>query len=162
MIKPLHNIGRAICLAIPGFICFYGYGHKVDAHPGGTHSVHATGMTEHAVLPQERVITGTVSGESGERLPGASVVVKGTTVGTTTDFDGAFRLQVPSDAQVLVVSYIGYESKELNINNQTRIDVTLAPDLSTLQEGVVVGYGVQRKSDLTGAITSVRGAELTQ
>src|SRR5690606_33792278 len=105
---------------------------------------------------------GTVSAQDGERLPGASVVVKGTTIGTTTDIDGAFNLNLPADAQTLVVSYIGYEPAEVPVMGRTSFDISLTPDLETLQEVVVVGYGTQRKSDLTGAISSVKGSELAQ
>lgn len=153
MIKLLHTIGKVVCLAIPGFICFQGYGYELDRHPGEVSG---------ATFMQERVVSGKISNEDGEGLPGASVIVKGTAIGTTSDMNGDFRLSLPSDAQVLVVSYIGYQSQEVTINNRSQIDVSLSPDLSQLQEVVVVGYGVQKKSDLTGAISSVKGTELSQ
>lgn len=163
MIKFLRTIGKAFCLSIPGLLCFNAYGYELEALPGRTETGHsAFSRNESTLLIQERVISGTISGDGGEGLPGASVVVKGTSVGTTTDENGSYRISVPSDAQVLVISYIGYQVEEVTIGNRTQISVSLSPDLETLQEVVVVGYGVQRKSDLTGAVTSVRGAELAQ
>lgn len=104
-----------------------------------------------------QTITGTVSAEDGP-LPGASVVVKGTTRGTTTDFDGNFS--IAADAQnTLVFSYIGYESKEIVVGNQTSIDIVLQEG-NKLDEVVVIGYGTQRKSDLTGSVASVDAEDI--
>ncbi|NNE77313.1 MAG: TonB-dependent receptor, partial [Pricia sp.] len=95
-------------------------------------------------------------------LAGASVVVKGTTTGTQTDFDGNFTLDgVPSDA-TLVISYIGYSTRELAVDGQTTIDVTLSEDAEALDEVVVVGYGTQKKADLTGSITTVKSEDITK
>lgn len=166
MIKLLHTFGKVFCFALPGLIAIHGYG--IEMNPSGVavprtmELKKAEAFATHNLFVQERVIAGKVSSDDGEGLPGASVVVKGTSVGTTTDMNGDFRLSVPPDAEVLVVSYIGYASSEVTINNRTQIDVRLTPDLETLQEVVVVGYGVQKKSDLTGSITSVRGADLSQ
>ena len=111
---------------------------------------------------QDKSLTGKVVDENDEGLPGASVLVKGTSIGATTDSNGDFRLAVPDDAETLVVSYIGYATREVAIGGQSSITIALVQDLSTLGEVVVVGYGEQRKSDLTGAITSVRGEDLAQ
>ncbi|MEP6734056.1 MAG: TonB-dependent receptor [Chryseolinea sp.] len=110
----------------------------------------------------DKVISGRVVDENNQALPGSNVVIKGTTVGTTADADGKFSLSVPDDTQTLVVTYIGYAVQEITIGNRTEINISLQPDLSTLNEVIVVGYGEQRKSDLTGSITSVKGEDLAQ
>ncbi|HTE31928.1 MAG TPA: SusC/RagA family TonB-linked outer membrane protein, partial [Chryseolinea sp.] len=119
-------------------------------------------LTSAYAIAIEKIVSGRVVDDTSEPLPGANVVVKGTTIGTTTDSDGHYSLSVPDNADVLVVSYIGYASTEIQIGNQSVINVTLQTDLSTLSEVVVVGYGEQRKSDLTGAITSVKGEDIVQ
>ncbi len=101
----------------------------------------------------QNTVTGTVSDEMGP-LPGASVLVKGTTNGTQTDFDGNYTIDAPSNA-TLVISYIGFKTMEVAIDNQTTISVTLQEDASKLDEVVVTGYGTQAKKDLTGAVTVV-------
>lgn len=110
---------------------------------------------------QSRTVTGTVTDESDSPMPGVNVIIKGTTVGTTTDVNGNYTLQA-SNGDILVVSFIGYTAQEIQVANQTRIDLKLQEDVATLQEVVVVGYGVQRRSDLTGAIASVSGEDVRQ
>ena len=102
---------------------------------------------------QAQTITGTVSDATGP-LPGANVLVKGTTNGTQTDFDGNYTITAESDA-TLVFSYIGYKSVTIPVNGQTTIDVSLEEDASKLDEVVVTGYGSQAKKDLTGAVAVV-------
>lgn len=109
----------------------------------------------------QSTVTGTVTDESGAPLPGASVVVKGTTTGTQTDFDGNYTLEVAGDG-VLVFSYIGFQTQEVPINDQSTINITMAEDAAKLDEVVVVGYGTQRKQDLTGAVSVVKTDELAQ
>ena len=101
------------------------------------------------------MVTGTVLDETGAPLPGASILVKGTTTGTITDLDGKFSIDVASDA-VLVISYLGYNSEEVSVNGLTTLSIQLEPDSSELNEIVVVGYGIQKRSDITGAISSVK------
>jgi len=113
------------------------------------------------ILPQNR-ITGTVTGEDGLAVAGANVTVKGTTTGTITDADGKFTLTLPENAKTLIISFVGYLPQEVSIGNSLTIFATLLPDTQTLSEVVVVGYGQQRKSDITGAISSVKGRELVQ
>ncbi len=104
----------------------------------------------------EKIITGQVTDlENGESLPGVNVVVKGTTIGTVTDVDGNYRLTAPDDAQTLVFSSVGYVSEEIAIGNQTVINLALSPDIQSLSEVVVVGYGTQQRSDVSGSIASV-------
>ncbi len=106
------------------------------------------------------MITGTVVDGTGKPLPGASIVEKGTNNGTQTDFDGNFTLEVSSDNVVLTVSYIGFIAQELPIDGQTAFTIKLKEDTAKLDEVVVIGYGTVRKSDLTGAVSSIRGDEL--
>lgn len=108
----------------------------------------------------QSIITGTVSDASGP-LPGASVVVQGTTQGTQTDFDGNFTLETDSDA-VLVISYIGYHTQEIALDGNTTVSVVLTEDASLLDEVVVVGYGTQTRGDLTGSVASVDVSEATK
>ena len=114
-----------------------------------------------ATAQSQKTVTGTVlSSEDNSPLPGASVVEKGTTNGTSTDFDGKFSLNVASEATTLVVSFIGYVSQEVTITDG-ELTITLQADANALDEVVVVGYGTQRKSDLVGSVTSVELAEAT-
>lgn len=102
----------------------------------------------------QQAISGTVTDETGAPLPGATVIVKGTTNGTITDLDGKFIIDVDADA-ILQISYLGYSPKEVPVNGQSTIVVQLDPDNSQLNEFVVVGYGTQKRSDVTGSISSV-------
>ena len=143
---------KVLFMAWLGVICF------------GVHGKHISNIKSltHAAKVVERSITGKVTGETNEPLPGASILVKGTTIGTTSDSEGNFSLSVPDDAQTLVISFIGYATKEIVIGTQTVINVALELDMSTLGEVVVTGYGETRKSEFVGASTSVKGEELTQ
>ncbi|WP_426091804.1 SusC/RagA family TonB-linked outer membrane protein [Flavobacterium sp. DSR3-2] len=111
---------------------------------------------------ENRKITGVVLDESNLPIPGASVFVAGTTIATITDFDGKFTINVPANTTILSVSYVGFETKEINIENQTEIKVMLFESASQLDEVVVVGYGTQRKTDLTGAVGSIKSRDLMQ
>ena len=105
-------------------------------------------------------VSGKVIGPDGQGVPGATVVVKGTTIGTATDANGNFTLNVPNGTGTLVVSFIGYKTQEAPINNRSTVNVNLATDAKALQEIVVVGYGTQERADVTGAISSVQGEAL--
>ena len=109
-----------------------------------------------------QTITGKVTDENDDGLPGVNVLVKNTTVGTVTDIDGNYRINAPDDAQTLVFSSVGYTTEEVNIGDRTIINLSMVPDIKSLSEVVVVGYGTQRKSDLTGAISSVEPEEITR
>ena len=105
---------------------------------------------------QERSVSGTVIDlESGEALPGVNVLAKGTSIGTVTDVEGNYRLTINDNISTLVFSSIGYTSEEVEINGQSTIDLQLAPDIQSLSEVVVIGYGTQQKRDITGSIASV-------
>lgn len=101
------------------------------------------------------VVTGTVKDETGAPLPGAAILVKGTTNGTITDLDGNFSIDVATDA-ILVISYLGYTPKEVVVAGQSTLAIQLEPDARQLDELVVVGYGTQKRSDVTGAIGSLK------
>ncbi|MGM9509067.1 SusC/RagA family TonB-linked outer membrane protein [Larkinella sp. GY13] len=107
-------------------------------------------------------ITGTVTDEAGQALPGVSVVIKGTQRGTTTDSQGAFRINVPDASSTLIFSFVGYVSKEVNVGNQTTFTIALLVDDKTLNEVVVVGYGEQAKKELTTSIAKVSGKDINQ
>ncbi len=109
---------------------------------------------------QAQSVSGTVSDANGP-LPGATVIVKGTTNGTTTDFDGKYTIDANSEA-TLVVSFIGFVSQEVAVSGSTTLDVTLVEDSSELEEVVVVGYTSQTRGDITGSVASVDMAEATK
>ena len=108
---------------------------------------------------QNHQVTGTIRDAAGEPMIGVNVLEKGTTNGTITDFDGNYSLSVDGNG-VLVFSYIGFQSQEIAVANKTKIDVTMAEDTETLEEVVVVGYGVMKKNDLTGSVGSVSTEKL--
>lgn len=108
----------------------------------------------------QNAVRGRVIAEDGETLVGASVLLKGTSTGTTTDVNGNYVLQIPDLNGVLVFSYIGYVSQEVSVNNRQVIDITLAPDFQSLQEVQIIGYGTQAKAEVTSAIASVTSKEI--
>jgi TonB-linked SusC/RagA family outer membrane protein len=108
------------------------------------------------LFAQSKAITGTVIDENKMPLPGVSILVKELNIGSFTDFNGLFSLKVPETGKTLVVSYLGYISKELAIGNKGVFNIQLEIDSNTLDEIVVVGYGTQRKSDITGSVASVK------
>ena len=118
------------------------------------------GLSSSSAFAQTRSISGTVVDSQNVPIIGASVMVVGqSTVGTVTDLDGRFSLNVPAGSSISV-SFIGYETQTIAVGNQSVINVQLAEDAEFLEETVVIGYGVQRKSDITGAIASVKESDL--
>ena len=110
---------------------------------------------------QDRRITGRITdGNDNNGLPGANVVVKGTQIGVVTDADGRFTLNVPTGRNVLTVSAIGFTAQDIAIGNRAEVNVTLTPDIKTLNEVVVTGYGAQAKRDITGAVATVDTKQL--
>jgi TonB-linked SusC/RagA family outer membrane protein len=103
-------------------------------------------------VSQSRQVTGTVTDEKAEGLPGVNVIVKGSSQGTVTDLSGNYSLDVPSAESVLVYSSVGYISEEVEVGNRSVIDLALNPDITALEEIIVIGYGAAKKSDLTGAV----------
>jgi TonB-linked SusC/RagA family outer membrane protein len=114
------------------------------------------------LLAQQRTVSGRVTAETGEGLPGVTVLVKGTTNGTATDPDGKYSLNIPEGNATLVVSFIGYVTQEVAVNNRTAINVTLAPDAKALEEVVVVGYGTQTRGTVTGAVSQIQSADIAR
>ncbi|WP_339816186.1 TonB-dependent receptor [uncultured Imperialibacter sp.] len=114
-------------------------------------------------VAQGSVVKGKVtSQDDGEGLPGVSIQVEGTSRGTVTDFEGTYSLELQSGDNRLIYSFIGYKTVTVDVGSRSVIDLVMEPDIEQLEEIVVVGYGVQRKSDVTGAVASVRGGDLTK
>ncbi len=117
---------------------------------------HALFSSQANILAQSIKVSGKVSDANGESMPGVNIIVKGTTKGVITDISGAYNIEAPNSSSVLIFSFIGYINEEVTVGNQTTIDVTMQEDTKELEEVVVIGYGIQRKSDLTGAIVNVK------
>ena len=110
---------------------------------------------------QDRFINGMITNSDNEPIPGVNILLKGTTQGTTSDFNGKYTLQVPGDDAVLVFSFIGYETQEMTVGSRTSINITMVEDTKTLEEVVVVGYGEMEKRDITGSVAQVKPEEIT-
>ncbi|SDG30613.1 TonB-linked outer membrane protein, SusC/RagA family [Dyadobacter soli] len=119
-----------------------------------------------SVIAIERTVAGVVRDENGEVLPGVSLVIKGKQIGTVSDANGKFKLTASDDnltpGSILIVSYIGYLTKEVPVGNESTMEISLEPENKILSEVVVVGYGTQKKRDLTGAISSISGKDLAE
>lgn len=137
-----------ICLALA---CSAGVGTALAVEPPAA--------AVSAQQAQTHKLTGTVYDQNNEPVIGASVMVKGTTIGTATDIDGNFTLNVPSSG-TLVVSYVGYKTQEIALSGQKELRIDLIEDTESLEEVVVVGYGVQKKATLTGSVSSVTGEDI--
>jgi TonB-linked SusC/RagA family outer membrane protein len=122
----------------------------------------ANTFSEAPTSPLQQTVTGTVTDETNTPLPGVNVLIKGSTVGTATDADGRYSIAVPDANSVLVFSFIGYVTQEVPVGGQSQINVQLLTDVQTLSEVVVVGYGTQKRSDLTGSVGQVSGEEVLQ
>ena len=125
---------------------------KIDNNIDRVHSINTNIAT---IRKQQKQISGTITEDTGQPLPGASVVIKGTSKGTTTDFDGKFTIKTDSEGAVLVVSYMGFTTQEIAVNNQTELNIQLVPDSASLDEIIVIGYGSVAKKDLTGSVAVV-------
>lgn len=113
-------------------------------------------------LNAQKTVTGTVTSESdGQPLPGVNILIKGTTQGTSSDMDGQYNIEVQDGTAVLVISYLGFMTQEITVGDRSIIDVALLDDADLLNEIVVVGYGSRKKSDVTGAVSTVKSEELT-
>ena len=119
-------------------------------------------LVSQCLFAQSRIIKGTVYDEHKDALIGASVILKGTSQGTITDIDGNFSVEASDKNTVLIVSYIGYDAQEINVGSQTFVKVQLKPSSLALEEVVVVGYGSQKKSELTAAISSVKSSDFVR
>lgn len=141
-----HKIG---CLAMCLVLCMGGF---------SAHALPVSFTSETSITQQNRIVTGVVKDHAGELIIGASIVVKGTTIGVMTDVDGKFTLNVPDNA-ILEISYIGYKSQVLPVNNKTNFNIILEEDSQNIDEVVVIGYGTRSKRDVTTAISNV-GSEV--
>ncbi|HOI33109.1 MAG TPA: TonB-dependent receptor plug domain-containing protein, partial [Bacteroidales bacterium] len=115
------------------------------------------------VQAQSRTISGKITDTNEESLPGVNIIIKGTTIGTTSDFDGNYLIDIPEDIAdpILVFKYIGFLSQEVEVKNQTNISIVMESDVQLLDELVVVGYEIRKKADLTGAVTSIKLDEIS-
>jgi TonB-linked SusC/RagA family outer membrane protein len=114
------------------------------------------------LFAQQKGVTGRVTDENNDPVPGANVVIKGTTIGTITDVDGNYKIQVPATGKILTFSFIGFEPQDVNVGNKSTADVHLRLSTIGLDEVVAVGYGTQKKVNLTGSIESVKGEALAK
>ena len=113
------------------------------------------------VFAQDRTVSGKVtSSDDGTALPGVNVVVKGTSNGATTDSNGEYRLNLTGTQTILVFSFIGYKTSEISVGDRTVINLSLESDIRQLSEVVVVGYGEQKREDLTGSIATVKSQQV--
>jgi len=110
---------------------------------------------------QQKVVSGTVTDESGQSIPGVTVVVEGTAVGTITNLDGVYSITVPDEFKNLIFSFVGMKKVTVPFKNQSKIDVRLEAETIGVDEVVVVGYGIQKKKDLTGSIVTVKSEDFT-
>lgn len=117
-------------------------------------------LMSNKAIAQNVILEGTVKDAAGLTLPGVNIIEKGTKNSTSTDFDGKYTIKLTKPGAVLSFSFVGFKTKEISTAGRTKLDVSLADDSNTLNEVVVVGYGTVKKSDLTGAVSTLSGAEL--
>ncbi|WP_018618074.1 SusC/RagA family TonB-linked outer membrane protein [Spirosoma luteum] len=147
-------------LSVPGTLLLL-----ASLSTGGTYASTPSDLNSPKYRPvnkADRTLTGRVTDEKNEGLPGVSVILKGTQRGTVTDVNGSYKLDVPDGGSTLVFSFVGYLTQEVRVSNQSTINVSLQADSKVLDEIVVIGYGTTRKSDLTGAVSGVKEAELME
>lgn len=157
--KPrFHRKGRWVRTLSLGLLFALGAVGISEALPGGSSSTAFSSLVQNQAV----TVTGTVTSEKGDPLPGVSVIEKGTTNGTVTDGNGVYTFSVSSETATLVFSFIGYSNQEVALNGRTTVNVSLIEDVVALGEVVVVGYGTQRKTDLTGAVASIPTADIKQ
>lgn len=113
-----------------------------------------------SLFAQERTVTGRITDGEGAPLPGVTVVIKDKLTGTVTDIEGKFTIKVPDNNTTLKISYVGYLNQDIVVTDQTNIDLTLTESIKEIDQVVVIGYGSQKKSDLTGSVASVSAKEL--
>lgn len=112
---------------------------------------------------QQQKVTGTIKDAStGEPIIGANIIIEGTTMGTVSDNEGNFSIDIPKEGPVLIVSFLGFNTERIIINGQSKIEVSLVPDITKLEEVVVIGYGTVKKSDLTGAVSQVSSEDINK
>src|SRR5690554_2802191 len=149
MNKQFYKLFKAICLGMVAQLLFVGLAMAIPAEPK-------------AVVVRARIdVSGKViSATDGLGIRGVSVLVKGTYTGTVPDVEGNYKIRLEDDAGILVFSSIGFVSQEVEVNGRSIINITLEEDVQSLQEVVVVGYGEQKKENLTGSVSTVNTEEL--
>jgi TonB-linked SusC/RagA family outer membrane protein len=167
MAKPV----LVIALILETGMLAFSEGASIDRRPGGTQnhsSPPVSALIERFAAPasadvQSRItIHGTVTSETGGPMPGVNVLLKGTTLGTTTDANGNYSLSDLPDDAILVFSFIGYIAQEVAVNGRSIVDMTLAEDVKTLDEIVVVGYGTRSKRDVTTSISTLNSEKISK
>lgn len=149
--KILSRSGLIVGLCVSSLVSSYAIPTGIDASKAKNESV--------TITQQAKKVSGVVKDNSGEPIPGANVVVKGTTNGTVTDIDGKYTIEVPNNA-TLTISFIGYTTKDVKVGSQPTVNVVLAEDAIGLNEVVAIGYGYQKKKDLTGSVSSVSAEDM--
>ncbi|WP_230470571.1 SusC/RagA family TonB-linked outer membrane protein [Flavobacterium cheongpyeongense] len=119
-------------------------------------------ITMNAQSGQSNTIEGKITDATGLSLPGVNVVEKGTKNGTSTDFEGSFKITVSNSKAILVISYLGFKTQEVSVAGKSKVNVSLTEESNTLTEVVVVGYGTAKKSDVTGSISTISAATITE
>jgi len=143
-------------------LCITITGTKTFAHEAYPEDFSLKVEDVNVITKQQAVITGKVVDEEGNSLIGVTVLVKGTSNGTTTDIDGNYSLDVENATGVLIFSYLGFSTQEVNINSQNIINVTLGESAADLDEVVVIGYGTQKRVNLTGSISTVKATDIVK
>ena len=119
-------------------------------------------LLSNTVSAQSTVIEGKITDAAGLSLPGVNIQEKGTKNGTSTDFEGSFKLNVTSNKAILVVTYLGFQTQEVSVAGKSKVNVSLAEQSNSLNEVVVVGYGTVKKTDLTGSVSTINAATITE
>ncbi|MBA4058147.1 MAG: hypothetical protein C0490_25755, partial [Marivirga sp.] len=124
----------------------------------------ASNLSSSTLIMQTDAVRGRILDDSGTGIPGVNIIIKGTSNGTTSDADGRYTISIPSNSAdgILVYSFIGYATQEQPISGRSTIDVTLAADVTSLSEVIVVGYGTQEKRDVTSSISTVSGEAISK
>ena len=117
---------------------------------------------DNVITKQQTLVRGKVVDEKGEPIPGVTVLIKGTSIGVASDFDGNYSLDVEGSDSILLFSYLGFISQEVNVNNQNVINVTLIESDNELDEVVVIGYGTIKKVNLTGSVATLKGSNVVE
>ncbi|MFN3379552.1 MAG: SusC/RagA family TonB-linked outer membrane protein [Runella zeae] len=160
MNKPLHSHGSLAKMMGIGILAFLSSNISQAAPDRDVlDKLTTTNVDQKSV---DKTVTGKVVDETNSPLPGVSIVLKGTQKGTVTDGNGQFKLDVPDANATLIFSFVGYQPQEIVVGNQTSINLTLKGDSKVLEEIVVIGYGTLKKSDLTGAVGSVKADQLLE
>ena len=156
----LLTAGQLIHLAVFLFLLPVAVAHGRNPDPQGLRQRPVGTIKDQAAA--DRLVTGTVTDEKGETIPGVTVLIKGLQRGTTTNVDGQYRVNLPDGSGTLIFSYVGYLSQEVAVGNRSTVNVVLQTDDKSLDEVIVVGYGTQKKSEQTAAISTVSGQDIVK